>query len=87
MEDKKLLGIITDGDLRRALLETDDINSVRVDEIMSKNPQKIGPGESLGVALDLMEKRKPTPISLLPVICPETENFLGIVRLHDILAG
>ncbi len=87
LENQKLIGIITDGDLRRTLLETDDINKVSVGDIMSKNPKTISPEESLGFALDLMEKRKPTPVSLLPVVCPENQNFLGLIRLHDILAG
>ena len=86
LENQKLIGIITDGDLRRTLLETDDINKVSVGDIMSKNPKTISPEESLGFALDLMEKRKPTPVSLLPVVCPENQNFLGLIRLHDILA-
>lgn len=87
LEDKKLIGIITDGDLRRALLETNDINTAQASDIMTLNPQTISPAEYLGIALELMEKREPTPISLLPVICPETGSFLGLVRLHDVLSG
>ena len=87
LDQKKLLGIVTDGDLRRALLETDDISKVCVIDIMSRQPQTISPEESLGDALELMEKRTPTPISLLPVVCPRDNHLLGLLRLHDVLAG
>ncbi|MEK9772938.1 MAG: KpsF/GutQ family sugar-phosphate isomerase [Opitutae bacterium] len=87
LDKKQLIGIITDGDLRRALLEKDNINTATALEIMSHHPQTIGPEESLGFALELMEKRKPSPVSLLPVVCPKTETFLGLIRLHDVLSG
>ena len=87
LEDKKLIGVITDGDLRRALLEKNDINTANAADIMTLKPQTISPDEYLGIALELMEKREPTPISLLPVICPESGGFLGLVRLHDVLSG
>ena len=87
LEDKKLIGIITDGDLRRALLETNDINTAKAADIMTLKPKTISPAEYLGIALELMEKREPTPISLLPEICPESGSFLGLVRLHDVLSG
>lgn len=87
LEDKKLIGVITDGDLRRALLEKNDINTAQAADIMTLKPQTISPAEYLGIALELMEKREPTPISLLPVICPESGSFLGLVRLHDVLSG
>lgn len=87
LENEQLLGIITDGDLRRTILETKDLNQVCVSEIMTKEPTTVFLDKSLGYALDLMEKRKPSPISLLPVVNPQTKEFFGLIRIHDILAG
>jgi arabinose-5-phosphate isomerase len=87
LESNQLLGIITDGDLRRTILESKDLNQVCVSEIMTKEPTTVFPDESLGVALELMEKRKPSPISLLPVVNRQTKEFFGLIRIHDILAG
>ena len=78
LENGKLLGIITDGDLRRTILETEDLNQACVSEIMTNEPTTVFPNKSLGFALDLMEKRKTSPISLLPVVNPKTKNFLGL---------
>jgi arabinose-5-phosphate isomerase len=87
LENEQLLGIITDGDLRRTILGTKDLNKVCVSEIMTKEPTTVFLDKSLGYALDLMEKRKPSPISLLPVLNPRTKEFFGLIRIHDILAG
>jgi arabinose-5-phosphate isomerase len=87
LENEQLLGIITDGDLRRTILETKDLNQICVSEIMTKEPTTVFLDKSLGYALDLMEKRKPSPISLLPVVNPQTKEFFGLIRIHDILAG
>ena len=87
LKGEKLLGILTDGDLRRALQTTDHLNQLKVVEIMSKNPQTVRADQNLGFALELMEQRSPSPISVLPVLCAKTEKFTGLIRLHDILTG
>lgn len=87
LKGEKLLGILTDGDLRRALQTTDNLNKLKVVEIMSKNPQTVRADQNLGFALELMEQRSPSPISVLPVLCAKTEKFTGLIRLHDILTG
>jgi len=84
INDQKLVGLITDGDLRRELKEDDNILSKNAQSIMSKNPTTISPNISLGESLQIMEKREPSPISLLPVVSPENGLFLGLIRLHDI---
>ena len=84
INDQKLVGLITDGDLRRELKEDDNILSKNAQSIMSKNPTTISPNISLGESLQIMEKREPSPISLLPVVSPENSLFLGLIRLHDI---
>ena len=85
-ESQRLVGLITDGDLRRALVAHDDIRHVCASEIMTTNPILVAPGEVLIVALRLMEDR-PSQISVMPVVDPVSKQCLGLVRLHDILHG
>ncbi len=81
--DRRLEGIITDGDLRRALTRKDDIRELRASDIMTPNPVVTRPDVSLRDALRLMEDR-PSQISVLPVLDPKDGRCLGIIRLHDI---
>lgn len=77
-----LLGIITDGDVRRAFQKWDDIRTLTAEQVMITEPVIIGPHDSLSEAVNLMEKR-PSQISVLPVI-DETGRCLGLIRIHDI---
>ena len=77
-----LAGLVTDGDLRRALQAHEDIRSLRARDIMTATPTTVGPDAPLHAALRLMEAR-PSQISVLPVV-DETRRCLGLVRLHDI---
>lgn len=79
----RLLGLITDGDLRRALEAHDDIRPLRAVDIMTLRPTSIAPEARLDQALRLMEDR-PSQISVLPVIDAATGCWLGLLRLHDI---
>jgi arabinose-5-phosphate isomerase len=83
VEEERLLGIVTDGDLRRALNESENLLQLSAEKVMTVSPQTIAPETLLGNALKVMEDRK-SPISVLPVACPETQNLLGLIRLHDI---
>ncbi|HEV3198440.1 MAG TPA: KpsF/GutQ family sugar-phosphate isomerase, partial [Bryobacteraceae bacterium] len=83
--DGNLAGFITDGDLRRALTNHDDIRGLRAEDAMTRTPVTIGPEASLGEALDLMEQR-PSQISVLPVV-DEAGRALGLIRIHDIYLG
>ncbi|MEO2082650.1 MAG: KpsF/GutQ family sugar-phosphate isomerase [Desulfurobacteriaceae bacterium] len=76
----KLVGIITDGDLRRAF-ERGASFKTRAKEIMTKNPKKISGDLFAEEALKIMEEHK---ITVLPVV-NEKNEILGIVHLHDIL--
>jgi arabinose-5-phosphate isomerase len=83
--DGTLAGFLTDGDLRRALTNHDDIRGLRAADAMTHSPVTIGPSASLAEALELMERR-PSQISVLPVI-DDAGRALGILRLHDIYLG
>jgi len=87
VEGEKLLGIITDGDLRRALHDQSELLKLNVSEIMNRDPMVVSPQASLGQALELMEKRSPSPVSILPVLEPKSQKFLGLISLHDIYNG
>jgi arabinose-5-phosphate isomerase len=80
-----LVGIITDGDLRRTLQKVDIQNLVSItsDEIMSKNPLTIFPDCLAYDALQIMENR-PSQISVMPVV-NQQGVCLGLIRLHDII--
>ncbi|MEJ5329338.1 MAG: KpsF/GutQ family sugar-phosphate isomerase [Desulfobaccales bacterium] len=82
-EAGNLLGLITDGDLRRALITRQDIRGVKAQEIMTARPTTITPGASLKEAAQLMEDR-PSQISVLPVVEPHSRRCLGLIRIHDI---
>ena len=84
-DDGALAGLITDGDLRRALTACDDIRELRAEDVMTRAPVSIGPSATLAEALEIMERR-PSQISVLPVI-DESGRALGLLRLHDIYLG
>ncbi|MGA7413520.1 MAG: KpsF/GutQ family sugar-phosphate isomerase [Bryobacteraceae bacterium] len=78
----QLLGIITDGDLRRALQRFEDIRGLRARDVMTANPTTIGPAALLQEAALLMEDR-PSQISVLPVLEADG-RCVGLLRLHDL---
>jgi len=81
--ENKLLGIITDGDVRRVLSNRDDISSVMAKSVMTENPITVNSLKLLGEALSLMENRK-SQINVLPVVNSNHE-LEGVIRIHDII--
>lgn len=81
-ENRKLVGLITDGDMRRILQTDKDLRSLPAENIMTMNPITILPTASLKEAVDLMENRS-SQISVLPVV-DESGVFQGLIRIHDI---
>ena len=82
VEGRRLAGIITDGDVRRAFQSHDDIRELSASDVMTASPVTIGPEASLQEALSVMEDRV-SQISVLPVVDQEGV-CLGLVRIHDI---
>jgi arabinose-5-phosphate isomerase len=80
-EDGALAGLITDGDLRRALEKYDDIRELCARDIMTRTPVSIDSDALLRDALRAMEDR-PSQISVLPVV--DSGRCVGLIRLHDI---
>ncbi|MCM2321976.1 MAG: KpsF/GutQ family sugar-phosphate isomerase [Oligoflexia bacterium] len=79
----RMLGIITDGDLRRALRHQEKFFSLKSSDVMTRQPVSASPGMLAAAALELMENR-PSQISELPVVDDEG-NIKGLVRLHDLV--
>jgi arabinose-5-phosphate isomerase len=85
-DDHRLLGLVTDGDVRRALRNHDDIRTLRAADVMTRHPTTISPEALVHDALALMEDR-PSQISVLPVVDPQADVCLGLIRVHDIYHG
>lgn len=75
-----LLGIITDGDLRRMLEKTNEVGKVSAKDIMSVNPKTIGPDELAVDALDKMRR-----FGITQLVVTSEKRYLGIVHLHDLI--
>lgn len=79
-DEKNLIGIVTDGDLRRLLIKDLDLKVVTAAEVMTPNPQTID-SESLAVeALKLMREK-----SISQLIATEGGRYVGMVHLHDLV--
>ena len=83
VREGKLQGIITDGDLRRSLMENKNLLNMTAKQIMNAEPKMINPSLSLGEALSVMEEGS-KQISVLPVAEPGQDKLMGLLRLHDI---
>ena len=79
-ENNNLLGIITDGDLRRMLEKNTHIADVVAADIMSKNPKTISRNELAIKAFEQMEKN-----SITQLVVTDGGKYLGMIHLHDLL--
>ena len=82
LEDEKMVGIITEGDIRRALGNKEEFFTYKAKDIMISKYTYIGSEKMAVDALDLMENRE-SQISVLPVL--EGDKLVGMVRIHDLL--
>lgn len=80
MDGDQLVGIITDGDLRRMLEQYDQVEDLQAKDIMSRDPKTIGKNELAINAFNLMEDNNITQL-----IVKENGRYLGMIHLHDIL--
>ncbi len=80
----KMVGIITDGIIRRALRKDYNFLDEAVENIMFTEPVTISENKLAATALSVMEKHKPRPITVLPVV-DAAKNPVGIVHLTDLL--
>lgn len=80
VENDKIIGIITDGDIRRMLSKTETITGITARDIMTKNPKMIQPNDMVVEALNIMED-----FSITQLIVAEDNSYKGVIHLHDIL--
>jgi arabinose-5-phosphate isomerase len=80
VENNQLVGVITDGDLRRMLEKSESIKDLKASDIMNKTPKKIEADELAVNAMELLEK-----YNITQLIVTENGNYFGFVHLHDLL--
>ena len=78
---ERLLGIITDGDLRRHMEKGGDIRSLTAADVMTRGPVSIPPSTLAAEALNIMEGRK---ITSIVVVDGESRRVVGVVHVHDL---
>lgn len=76
----KLIGIITDGDIRRMLSKNETITGITAGDIMTRNPKTISPEDMVVEALNIMED-----FSITQLLVADQGSYLGVIHLHDIL--
>ena len=79
-DNDKLLGIITDGDLRRMLEKNISLDNITAEEIMTTTPKTINEDELAVDALDLMRKR-----AITQLVVADDGKYLGFIHLHDLI--
>ena len=80
IEQNKIKGIITDGDLRRMLAKTENFTNLSAIDIMTKNPKSIDINAMAVDAMQLMEKHQITQL-----LVTDNEMYAGVIHLHDLM--
>ena len=80
VEDNKVIGIITDGDIRRMLNISDTISGLTAIDIMTKNPKTIQSTDMVSDALNTLED-----FSITQLVVVDNGDYKGVIHLHDIL--
>jgi len=78
--EEKILGIITDGDIRRMLEKYTDIAHITAEDLMSTNPKKIDKDELALFALEIIKDNNITQL-----LVTDNDNYYGMIHLHDLL--
>lgn len=80
VQEDKVIGIITDGDIRRMLNERDTFSDLTAKDIMTKNPKVIKSTDMVVDALNILED-----FSITQLIVVDGDEYKGVLHLHDIL--
>jgi len=80
VENEKVIGIITDGDIRRMLNKTENISGLTAKDIMTVNPKTIKSTELVSEALNILED-----FSITQLVVVDESKYKGVIHLHDIL--
>jgi arabinose-5-phosphate isomerase len=84
-DEGRLIGLVTDHDIRNALEQGKDLFSLSITDVMNENPTHISSDAMAIEALDLMENRD-VPFMVLPVLEQSSKVVVGMVHLHDLVA-
>jgi arabinose-5-phosphate isomerase len=79
-ENSRIVGIITDGDLRRMLTKSEDFSKLSAEDIMSKSPKTININAMAIEAMELMESNK-----ISQLLVEDNEQYAGVIHLHDLI--
>ena len=79
--DRKLSGVLTDGDIRRTVIKYHDISTLRIKDVMTSNPKRITSDAYAASALNLMEKFSITALAVVD----ENNVPVGVIHVHDLL--
>ena len=79
-ESEKLLGVITDGDVRRAILKSENTKDLTAEAIMSSNPITVPESTLAAQALHILESKRVTSL----VVLSEAGSVVGVLHLHDL---
>jgi len=80
VENEKVIGIITDGDIRRMLNKTETITGLTAKDIMTVNPKRIKSTDLVSDALNILED-----FSITQLVVIDQDEYKGVIHLHDIL--
>lgn len=80
IENNKVVGIITDGDIRRMLNKTETITGLTAKDIMTVNPKVISSNDMVVDALNILED-----FSITQLVVVDNDEYKGVIHLHDIL--
>jgi arabinose-5-phosphate isomerase len=83
-DDNKMLGVLTDGDIRRGLSKGVDFLKRPVTELMTASPKTITKEKLAAQALHIMESNCPKPITVLPVVDAEN-HVIGLLHMTDLV--
>jgi arabinose-5-phosphate isomerase len=76
----RVAGIFTDGDLRRTLERVSDIRSLKIADVMTRNPHVILPGKLAAEAVELMDRHKVNQL----LVVTESGDLVGALNMHDL---
>ena len=79
-ERGRIIGIFTDGDLRRSLEKGVDLRATPITGVMTRGPRTIGPGKLAAEAVEIMERFKVNQL----VVVDEDQKLLGALNMHDL---
>jgi arabinose-5-phosphate isomerase len=79
--EQRMLGVFTDGDLRRALDRSADLHTTPMDQVMTRNPKSVQPGTLAAEAVHLMEAHRITSL----IVTDDNHTVVGALNVHDLL--